>query len=61
MNLEPTTLELQTYIGETVRPTGVYKVKMEYQDQVRYLQLHVLLGKGPDLFEHKWLQEIQLR
>ena len=35
VNLEPITLELRTYTGETVRPIGVCKVRVEYQDQVR--------------------------
>ena len=58
--VEPTTLSLQTYTGESLQVVGMTKVKVQLDDQVDELPLVVVSGKGPSLLGRDWLLKLRL-
>ena len=60
VKLERTARELHTYTRETVKPIGVCKLKVEYDQQSTRMPLYVLEGNGPALFGRNWLKQIRL-
>ena len=51
---------LRTYTGEVVPILGACEVTMNYEGNNAKLPVHVVRGKGPNLFGHDWLQVIKL-
>ena len=58
--LQPTSLTLQTYMGELVVPVGKLRVKVQYKQQKAKLDLYVIEGGREVLFGRDWLWEISL-
>ena len=55
-----TTAILKTYSWEEITPEGKLLVRVEYNNQVKDLTLHVVKTQGPALFGRDWLHKIQL-
>ena len=58
--LQPTSVTLQTYMGELVVPVGKLRVKVQYKQQKAKLDLYVIEGGREVLFGRDWLWEISL-
>ena len=58
--IQPTSVTLQTYMGELVVPVGKMRVKMQYKQQKGKLDLYVIEGGREVLFGRDWLWEISL-
>ena len=60
--LEESNLRLKTYTGEIVRPSGVGRVDVVYQDQKRSLMpITVVDGNVPNLMGRDWLGQLKLQ
>ena len=51
---------LKTYSGEKLAPEGKLHVRVEYNNQVKDVTLHVVKTRGPALFRRDWLHQIRL-
>ena len=59
--LSKTSVVLQkTYSGEKIIPAGVLRVKVDHENQKKYLDLYVVTTEGPPLFGREWLRHIAL-
>ena len=58
--LSPAQVTLSTYTGEKITPVGTVDIKVIYQMQNVTLPLVVILGNGPSLMGHNWLEHIKL-
>ena len=58
--LQPSTVNLTTYSGESLSIKGCMVVKVCYGQQEAKLTLLVVHGKGPSLLGRDWLQNQQL-
>ena len=59
--LEPTSMVLRTYTGETMKVLGVFPASVRYQQQDPCdLELVIVAGDGPCLLGRSWLEEIRL-
>ena len=58
--LQPSTVNLTTYSGESLSTKGCMVVKVCYGEQEAKLTLLVVHGKGPSLLGQDWLQSLQL-
>jgi len=58
--LKNTNLQLHTYTGQTVKPTEVCTVTVNYEEQEKELLVCVVPGDGPTLLGRELLREITL-
>ncbi|KAJ8348953.1 hypothetical protein SKAU_G00275420 [Synaphobranchus kaupii] len=58
--LQPTSLILRTYTGESVPTEGVVNVTVKVNNQTAKLPLYVVKGNFPSLLGRSWLEEISL-
>ena len=58
--LKPSSTQLRTYSGETLKVLGKVDVTVSYEQQQARLPLVVVSGTGPSLFGRNWLAEIRL-
>lgn len=58
--LQPSTVKLATYSGESLAIKGCMLVKVQYDQQEATLSLLVVQGNGPSLLGRDWLQQLQL-
>ena len=58
--LQPCSLPMQTYLGETITVAGQVQVEVRYGEQQETLPLVVVEGSGPCLFGRQWLSKIRL-
>ena len=58
--LQPTSVTLQTYMGELVVPVDKLRVKGQYKQQKAKLDMYVIEGGREVLFCRDWLWEISL-
>ena len=54
-------MQLRTYSGESLTLVGETDVKARYGQQVAFLKLIVVKGKGPNLFGRNWMQNLKLK
>ena len=58
--LKKTSVVLQTYTGEKVKPKGEVEVKVAHNGQETKVPLLVVEGGGPPLIGRNWLEKIKL-
>ena len=58
--LQPTTVRLRTYTGETIRVLGQVPVKVRYGQTDYQLTVLVVEGKGPNLMGRDWLRKLKV-
>ena len=58
--LQPTSVTLQTYMGEQVVPGGKLRVNVQYRQHKAKLDLYIIEGGWEVLFSRDWLWEISL-
>ena len=58
--LQPTSVTLQSYMGELVVPVGKLRIKVQYKQQKAKLDLYVIEGGREVLFGRDWFWEISL-
>ena len=58
--LEPTSVKLKTYSGESLEILGKVHVIVNYEGNTYTLSVIVVMGSGPCLLGRDWLQELQL-
>ena len=58
--LEPTSVKLKTYSGESLEILGKVHVIVSYEGNTYTLSVIVVKGSGPCLLGQDWLQELQL-
>ena len=58
--LQPTSVTLQTYMGELLAPVGKLRVKVQCKQQKAKLDLYVIEGGREVLFGRDWLWEISM-
>ena len=58
--LQPTSVTIQTYMGEVVVPVGKLRVKAQHKQHKAKLDLYVIEGGREVLFGRDWLWEISL-
>ena len=58
--LNSTKTILQTFSGETIKPLGIAKVKVEYQGQKKHVNLFVVEKGMSTLFGRSWLEKLSL-
>ena len=59
--LHDTNLTLKTYSGETIKPLGLLKCKVELSEQNCFLNLYVVKnGNCRPLFGREWLHALKL-
>ena len=54
-------VQLRTYSGESLTLVGETDVKVRYGQQVASLPLIIVKGKGPNLFDRNWMQNLKLK
>ena len=54
-------VQLRTYSGESLTLVGETDVKVRYGQQVAFLPLIIVKGKGPNLFSRNWMQTLKLK
>ena len=59
-HIKDTSLKLQTYTGESVKPLGFCYVTVQYQGQSKELPIYVVKNEGLTLFDREWLESIHL-
>ena len=60
LELQQTSVRLQTYTGETISVLGSVVVPLEHNGQTRTLPLIVTEGSGPSLLGRDWLSALRL-
>lgn len=60
LKIQPSDIVLKTYTGERLKPVGVGKVSVKYQNQCKNLKLYVVKNTGVTLFSRDWLKHITL-
>ena len=60
VDLQPSSVKLHAYSGESISVLGQLKVNVTYGNQQAKLPLVVVSGNGPSLFGHDWMLKIQL-
>ena len=58
--LKPTSVNLQTYTGQSMSVAGQIEVEVRYQQQTHTLPLFVVTGEGPSLLGRNWLKHLIL-
>ena len=58
--LQPSSIQLHSYLGESITVVGQVEVEVNYGTQTVKLPLIVVSGDGPSLFGRDWMTKIQL-
>ena len=58
--LQPTSAQLRTYTGESIKVLGCISVKVCHNSQEKCVPLLVVSGEGPSLLGRDWLEQLKL-
>ena len=58
--LQPTSAQLRTYTGESIKVLGYISVKVCHNSQEKCVPLLVVSGEGPSLLGRDWLEQLKL-
>ncbi|KAL0150120.1 hypothetical protein M9458_054547 [Cirrhinus mrigala] len=58
--LKPSSLNLKTYTGQSVKVLGTSKVQVKHNGLMKDLSVVVVAGAGPNLLGRSWLAELEL-